>query len=159
ALYLSNFYACAVYKMFDDERAALGVAVATTALGVFLALRRAAPVLAYLGFLGGFLAPALLAKPTDTLLGITVWLLVLHAGVLFVLLRRAWHGLELMGLVFAVVYVAYWQEGHRSLAHAAPGTPVVCVAALVASTFVLSLVPPIVRREAPSRTSIFGLAA
>jgi uncharacterized membrane protein len=158
ALYLSNYYACAVYRMLQDERAALGVAAATTALGVFLALRRFAPVLAYLGFLGGFLAPALLAKPTDTLLGITAWLVVLDAGVFFVLLRRAWHGLELMGLVFAVVYVAHWQDGHRVLAHSAPGTPVVCVAALVAATIVLGLVPALIRREAPPPTSLLGLA-
>src|SRR6185369_1859721 len=105
---------------------AFTLTAAITAAGAVLALSRGAPVLAYLGFLGGYLAPWLLSKTSGDLVGLTTWLVVLDAGLLVVLLRRAWNGLDLLALVATSVYFAAWFERHAE--GSAHGTAGACLA-------------------------------
>ena len=155
ALYLSNYFACSVYDMIGPS-AAFGLTAAITAAGAVLALSRGAPVLAYLGFLGGYLAPWLLSKSSGDLVGLTTWLLVLDAGLLVVLLRRAWNGLDLLALAATSVYFTAWFVRHADGAD--PGTAGACLASLAAASLALGLVPSIARRARPSGQSLFGVA-
>src|SRR5262249_3013628 len=136
---------------------AFALAAAIAALGATLALRRGAPLLAYLGFLGGYLAPWLLSERRGDLPGLTLWLAVLDAGLLVVLLRRAWRGLDLLALLATTVYVAAWFDARP--ANAGVGMPSGCLAALVAASLALGLLPSIVRRERPTPDSLLGVAA
>lgn len=154
ALYLSNYFACSIYEMIGPT-AAFVLTAGITAGGAALALWRGAPVLAYLGFLGGYMAPWLLSKKSGDLVGLTVWLAVLDAGLLFVLLRRAWHGLDLLALLATAVYVAAWFDRHASGSDL--GEACACLGALVAASLALGLAPQIVRKERPTGQSLVGV--
>lgn len=156
ALYLSNYFACTRYGMLG-EGAAFAVTAALTATGAALAVMRGAPVLAYLGFLGGYLAPALLARPTGELGGLSTWLLLVDAGVLAVLMVRAWRGLDVMTHVAAAVYFVEWYERYGRAGDAVADSS--RLAALVAASLVVGLAPPIRRRAAPDALSLACAAA
>ncbi len=156
ALYLSNYFACSIYDMIGTT-AAFALTAGITAGGAALALRRGAPVLAYLGFLGGFMAPWLLSRKTGDIVALTVWLSVLDAGLLFVLLRRAWHGLDLLALLATAVYVSVWFDRYATGSNL--GVACACLAALLAASLTLGLAPAIVRKERPTAQSLVGVVA
>jgi uncharacterized membrane protein len=156
AVYLSNFYACAEYQLVPRP-AGFAVAAVVTALGAALALRRNAPILLYLGFLGGYLAPALLGDRHGTFPALTGWLLFLDAGVLAAAVRRAWRGLDGVGLVFTVAYAAEWISRHGS-EPATRSAASACVGALVLMSLAKSVAPALVRRERPQGLSLLAVA-
>jgi uncharacterized membrane protein len=155
ALYLSNYFACTKYH-FIGTGAAFALTGALTAAGAALAIVRTAPFLAYLGFLGGYLAPALLGDPTGELWPLTGWLLLVDAGVVLMLLFRRWEGLDLMALAAAAIYVGAWFDDFGGRADVE--RTALCVAALVAASLVMGLVPPIVRRRRPFGFSLAAVA-
>lgn len=155
ALYLSNYFACTRYGMLGEGEA-FAVTAGLTAVGAALAVRGAAPTLAYLGFLGGFLAPALLARPSGELGGLSTWLLFVDAGVLAVAMLRPWKGLDLLALGASTFYFAAWYDRYGRT-----GDPVGhagWLAALVAASLALGLAPSIFRREKPSVHALFTAA-
>lgn len=156
ALYLSDYFACMRYAFIGTETAFI-LTACITSLGGGLALLRRAPFLAYLGFCGGFLAPALLAPHGRDLVSITRWLLLIDAGVLAVLLRRSWRGLDLLALLFTTAYVGAWFV--RDTAARDIGTSSICLAALVLASLAMGLAPAIARRFAPEWESMVGVAA
>jgi uncharacterized membrane protein len=155
ALYLSNFFACTRYSFISTGMAFTGTAVVTV-LGSALALLRRAPVLAYLGFLGGYLAPALLATRSSELVHLTFWLLWVDAGVVVVLLCRSWQGLDLLALLFTAWYFGGWFRTHSGEGEL--GTVCACLAALVAMSLGTGVAPLVVRRVAPAWFSLMGVA-
>lgn len=158
ALYLTNFFACTRYSFISVGVAFGGTAVITIA-GSGLALLRRAPALAWLGFLGGYLAPALLAPGSSELVHLTAWLLWVDAGVLAVLLFRDWQGLDLLALLFSVVYFAGWLARHET--HEVENelaTVCGCLAALVATALATGIAPPVVRRAPLPEFALLGLA-
>jgi uncharacterized membrane protein len=155
ALYLTNFFACTRYSFISIGAAFGGTAVITVA-GSGLALLRRAPALAWLGFLGGYLAPALLAPASSELVHLTLWLLWLDAGVLAVVLFRDWQGLDLLALLFGVVYFAGWLVRHETEGELARICG--CLAALVAMPLVTGIAPAVVRRAQLPEFSLFGVA-
>jgi uncharacterized membrane protein len=157
ALYLSNYFACTRY-LFVGRPAGFALAGAVTALGAAFSLWRSAPLLAYLGLLGGYLAPALLGDRTGTLAGLTAWLVLVDVGALVVSLRRRWAGLDLLSLAASIAYVAWWFDEHAADVHASPLSAFGSLAVRLAAALVLSLAPSILRRAAPSGTSLLGLA-
>lgn len=100
-------------------RVGAAVMVVATALGLGLAVRRDAAILATLAAVGAYLTPALASSGAggrDALFG---YLLVLDLGVLVVAARRRWRALELVASLGTWALFAAWY--HRS---ATPGVAV-----------------------------------
>ncbi len=144
AVYLSVFFAAGRYDLIG-RHPAFALTAIVTAGGAWLAVRRSAPLLAYLGFLGGFLAPALLSSGRDELALLLAWLVLLYAGVLAVTWRRPWYGLDGLSLVAAAGYGAQWLQKHHTAAN--DGAAMVLLAILTLSILVLSLGPASLRRQ------------
>jgi uncharacterized membrane protein len=156
ALYLSNYFAAVRYG-FVERPLAFEFAGAITALGAALAVWRDARLLAHLGLLGGFLAPALLGRDVDALGPLAGWLLVLDLGVLVVLWRRPWPGLELMALGASVLYYGHWRG--RFLVPERELAAALAIAALVAATQAVALAPAILARRRVLSTSLVAAPA
>jgi uncharacterized membrane protein len=77
-----------------DARVGAAVMVVATALGLGLAVRRDAAILATLAALGAYLTPALASSGGGGRDALFAYLLVLDLGVLVVAARRRWRGLE-----------------------------------------------------------------
>jgi uncharacterized membrane protein len=123
-----------------------------TALGVALAVWRKAPTLAWLGFLGGFLAPALLGERVDRLESLTGWLVVLDAGLLLVLLKRRWAGLDVLALVASALYFSNWMVEWRIDERTAAASW--CLVGLLSALLAVSLVPAMFTRSMLSVTAL-----
>lgn len=157
ALYLSNYFAAVRYG-FVGRPMAFVFAAAITALGAGLAVWRDARLLAHLGLLGGFLAPALLGTNVDALEPLAGWLLVLDLGVLVVLWRRAWPGLDLLALSASVLYFGSWRA--RFLAPEREAAAALVIAALAVALLFVALAPSILaRRRVLSTSLVTALAA
>jgi uncharacterized membrane protein len=144
ALYLSIWFATARFGLIERPTA-FGITALVTALGVLLALRRDAPLLAWLGFAGGYLAPGLLGQGEDALPSLTGWLLLLHTGLLAVLWRRPIPSLDLLPLLASVIYFAAWMDHWWQPAHAAAAS--VCLGALFVVTLLVSLGPALLAKR------------
>ncbi len=146
ALYITTFFACVRYG-FIERPATYGAMALLTAGAAALAILRDAPLLAYLGFLGGFLAPAVLTTGEDRILGLSAWIAVLDVGVLVVAARRPWRGLDLMAAIASALYFAFWVDRHFQPHRVGDGSLALCLMASLA--LAAALAPPILRREAP----------
>jgi uncharacterized membrane protein len=157
ALYISIWFAAARYQLLGQTSGFIATA-AVTILGVTLALWRDAPLLAWLGFLGGYLGPAILGQDKDALEGLTGWLLLLHTGVFAVLCRRAITGLEILPLVASAVYFAAWSARFWGADRAGPAA--LCLGALFGAQLLLSWVPQMLAKSAfpPLASASSGLA-
>ncbi len=156
ALYLSVWFASARYELLS-RGTGLGVMAALTAGGAVLALLRDAPLLAHLGFLGGFLAPALLSTGEDRLGSLVLWLLALDAGVTLVAWRRRWPGLEGVAALAGPVYFTAWSGAHFSAGQWDRAG--VMLALLCAGSLTASLLPAVARREAPHALALLAAIA
>lgn len=151
ALFLCTYFSAVRYG-FITRPTAFVLMGAVTALGAGLAMWRKAQVLAWLGFLGGFLAPALLGERVDRLESLTVWLVVLDAGLLLVLLKRTWRGLDVMALFASALYFSNWLlEWHTDQRTIAASW---CLAGLLFALLALSLAPALITRGALSLTAL-----
>ena len=157
ALYISTWFAAARYELISRPTAFAATALITT-LGVALSLWRGAPLLAWLGFAGGYLGPALLGQDEDALRPLTGWLMLLHAGVLAVLCKRVIQGLEVLSLVASGVYFAVWSSRFGVTEN--PGLDAACLALLFGSQLLISIVPHWLARRAlpPVSLAASGLA-
>lgn len=144
ALYLSNYFAAVRYG-FVARPMAFALAAAITALGAGLAVWRDARLLAWLGLLGGFLAPALLGTRVDALEPLAGWLIVLDLGVLVVLSRRAWPGLDVLALAASVLYFCAWRA--RFLTPERQDAAALVIAVLVGALQCLALAPALLARR------------
>ena len=155
ALFLCDHFACVRYGFYERPVAG-GVAAIVAAGAAALALHRNAPTLAWLGFAGAFLAPALLGRNEDALEGLTAWLVVADVGVAVLLLRRAWPGLELLSVIATLTYVSAWGERfhgpERDVAAA------VCLGALLLVLLATCYAPPFVSSRRLGATAIIGAA-
>jgi len=151
ALLISTFFAAARYEMIG-QIPAFGITAAICALGTAVAISREAPLLAYLGLLGGYLAPYILGSNTDALEGLTGWLLLLHGGVLAVLWLRRWPGLDLLALASSCIYYAAWAD--RFLTPDREGAAAVALASLTLAILALALAPAILRGRSLGPTTL-----
>jgi uncharacterized membrane protein len=151
ALYLSNYFAAARYG-FLDRPAAFVLVGALTALGAWLAIARGARLLAYLGFLGGYLAPALLGQDLDALAQLGGWLAVLHLGLLVVLRARPWPGLDLMALAATLLYYDTWRG--RWLADERVDAALLFLMAMAVCLTLLTLLPALATRRRLTETAL-----
>ena len=153
ALYVTTYFASVRYG-FLDRTPAFGVMALLTAGGAALAILRDAPLLAYLGFLGGFLAPGVLSAGEDRLWPLTGWLGVIDAGVIAVAIRRRWPGLDLMAVLASAAYFARWEDRFFTPDRAGEASAVLSLLAILA--LAAALAPPVLRREAPPGTALFA---
>ncbi len=151
ALYVTVFFACVRYG-FIERPATYGAMLLLTAGAAALAARRDAPLLAYLGFLGGYLTPAVLTTGEDRLWGMTGWLAVLDAGVLAVAARRGWRGLDLMSTLLSAFYFGAWID--KFFADPRAGEASAALSILAALGLAVALAPPVLRREPPRALSL-----
>lgn len=155
AIYLSIYFATARYG-FLGAPGGFALTALVTAIAAALALKRNAPLLAYLGFLGGLLAPALLGSGEDALGPLTGWLCLVQAGVLAVIWIRPWRGLELMTLAASGFYFLAWSNRFLAPGREVPAFGAFCV--LIAGVVALCLLPPLVQRRGVPITSLVTLA-
>ena len=87
---------------------ALGLVVLLVAGSAILALLQNAAVLAWLGFLGGYLAPVLISTGSGNAVALFSYYAVLNAAVFAVAWRRDWHALNMLGFVFTFGIGALW---------------------------------------------------
>ena len=102
-----------------DARVGAAVMVVATALGLGLAVRRDAAILATLAALGAYLTPALASSGGGGRDALFAYLLVLDLGVLVVAARRRWRGLEAVASLGTWALFAAWYH-----ASATPGVAI-----------------------------------
>lgn len=106
------------YHLYPPTTGAAAM-IAITAIGMTIAVRRDAPVIATLAVLGGYLTPALASDGSGARDVLFTYLMVLDVGVLAVALLRRWRGLEILaGLGTAALFAAWY---HRA---AEPGVAI-----------------------------------
>ncbi len=151
ALFISTFFAAARYELIG-QTTAFGITAVICAFGTAAAVSREAPLLAYLGFVGGYVAPSILGTNVDSLEGLTGWLLLLHGGVLAVLWLRRWPGLDLLALASSCLYYAVW-AGHY-LAPDREGAAALSLVLLTAAVLAAALAPSLRRSRVPGPTAL-----
>lgn len=146
ALFLCTFVAALRYDFINREMAFV-LSALLAAAGSALAIWRDAPLLAWLGFLGGFMAPALLGRNEDSLGALTAWLMLLQLGVTAVLVARPWVGLDVFAAAASLFYVVMWRE--RWYSPDDLGRLSLTLGALQLGLLLLSLAPAWIGRRAP----------
>ncbi|HJL37829.1 MAG TPA: DUF2339 domain-containing protein, partial [Polyangiaceae bacterium LLY-WYZ-15_(1-7)] len=106
-LYLAFWAASALYGMVPLLAGFAGMA-AVTATCALLAVRRRAPAIAILAFLGGFATPALLSTGSDRPIALFAYLLLLDGGLLLVARARGWSLVPALALGGTALYQLLW---------------------------------------------------
>ncbi len=149
-LYLCDYFASVRYGMWDRP-AAFAIAGAVTGAACYLALRRDASPLAWLGFVGALAAPAFLGRGEDALGGLTIWLAFVSLGIGALLMRRDWRGLEVMAVVGNAVYFVGWSERFSGMGR--EGLVSVCLFVLAALPATVAVGAAAWRRSAVPATA------
>jgi uncharacterized membrane protein len=155
ALFLSDHFASVRWD-FISQPLAFVLAAAVTVLATFLAIRRNAPFLAWLGFLGAYLSPALLGRNQDALEGLTLWLAVVGLGLTVLLTRRPWRLLDLLPILATGGYYLFWRNEWFAPHRADLGG--VSIGVLTVVLVVVAVAPSLVGRRAIPDTSHAALA-
>jgi uncharacterized membrane protein len=153
ALFLCTWFAEARYDLMGTTPAYAIVGLLAAA-GAVLALRCDAPLLAYLGFAGGFLAPAILSPGEDLIFACATWLGILDLGILAVASRRPWRGLDWMALAASTWHLSAWAGAHYDPARLWSTTGILAVLLLL--SLATALAPPLLRREPPGTSSLWA---
>lgn len=105
--YGSTWAAFTLYELIPSALAALLMAM-TTVAGGLLSWRTKSLVTAFLGLLGGFATPLLLASGRDNPIGLFGYLLLLNVGVWVLAKRHGWPKLALTAQIATFAYQALW---------------------------------------------------
>lgn len=154
-LYLCDYFASVRYEMWDRP-AAFAIAGVVTAGACFLALRRDAAPLAWLGFVGALAAPAFLGRSEDALGPLTIWLTFVSLGIGALLTRRDWRGIEVMAITGNALYFLGWSD--RFSATGQEGLVAVCLFVLAALPATVAIGAAAWRRSAVPATAHVALA-
>ena len=106
-LYLTTYFAHAVYDLLPVTAAAAAVVVVTVGAGV-LAVLGDARSLAVLGILGGFLAPILAYSDAEDHVLVFGFFAILSTAIVALAWFKIWPELNLLGLGFTLGLTAYW---------------------------------------------------
>ena len=111
-MYLSVYSSFAFFNIVDPFPAFLVLAGLVFISG-FLALRYESRIIAILGLLGAFLTPVLLEGEIDTetyYIVVSVYIILVDLGILFVSSLRNWPYFVLVGLVFSYLILRPWMD-------------------------------------------------
>jgi len=106
-LYLVVFAATKLYYVLPVA-AALPLMIAICALSAFLAVHQNASSLAFMGSVGGFLAPVVLLNGGGSHVVLFSYYALLNAGILALAWFKAWRTLNLLGFVFTFMIGSAW---------------------------------------------------
>ncbi|MEW5980982.1 MAG: DUF2339 domain-containing protein [Acidobacteriota bacterium] len=106
-LYATFFAAHSLWQLIGTIIAFV-LLVAVTLIAILLALRRSSPLIAGLGLLGGFAAPALLSSGEDNPFTLFGYLIVLNTGLAWVARHKRWAPLVGVSLLFTTLYQWGW---------------------------------------------------
>ncbi|MCU1272615.1 MAG: putative rane protein [Bryobacterales bacterium] len=104
-LYLSFYASFAFYHLLPQAWPFILMAV-TTVVSAALALRYAAPAIAALGLIGGYLTPVLLSTGVDRPAVLFGYIMLLDVGAVTLVRVRRWRGFEV--LAFVATAFLYW---------------------------------------------------
>jgi uncharacterized membrane protein len=108
-LYAVTFACNSIYHFeFFGPGTTFAVMTLITAVAFLLAVRLAAPVVAILGLLGGFLTPILLSTGQDNAAGLFSYLALLNLGLLAVALSQRWHYLVSLAAIGTLLMQIGW---------------------------------------------------
>ena len=117
-LCISTYFVVLTYDVLDDTAAWVAIG-ALTALVAGCATWKKAPLMAWMGYAGGFVAPALIgtgpAGPgsnAGAFAALTAWLVCLDLSLVPVLTRRAWRGFEVLALLGTAGHIGAWFAIH-----------------------------------------------
>jgi uncharacterized membrane protein len=106
-LYLSIYAAYNFYQLVPQPVAFLLMAL-VTATAVLLSVRLAAPPVAVLGLVGGFLTPVLLSTGVDNEVALFTYVSLLDAGVLAVAYFKRWRSLDFLSFAGTLLTALGW---------------------------------------------------
>jgi uncharacterized membrane protein len=106
-LYIVVFAATKLYHVLPVA-AALPLMIAICALSAFLAVRQNASSLAFMGSVGGFLAPVVLSIGGGSHVMLFSYYALLNAGIFAIAWFKAWRTLNLLGFVFTFTIGSVW---------------------------------------------------
>ena len=106
-LYLSIYAAFGLYQLIRPDVALLFLAL-VVALAALLALRYESIIIALLGIIGAFLAPALLGADLPDVRLALAYILVVDAGILAISTFRNWRWFNLVGWAGTYVVFFFW---------------------------------------------------
>ncbi|MBT8494596.1 MAG: DUF2339 domain-containing protein, partial [Deltaproteobacteria bacterium] len=154
-LYFASFASFQIYRLVEPGTALL-VMVAITATSVILSLRHDSRGLALIALLGGYATPPLVSRGDDSFMELSIYLLVLGSGLLWLAARKRWK--VVTRLSFACSWLLFL--GYL-LTHASP--PAWQAVAMSHALFALSAASPFAyfwsrRDRGPTQVSDFPLA-
>jgi uncharacterized membrane protein len=97
-LYLSTYSAFGFYHLLSQQAASIFLLL-IVAGGVLLAVRSEAPAIALMAVVGGLLTPVLMHSEHDQYISLFLYLVVLDAGVVWLLRRRPWPAIGTVALL------------------------------------------------------------
>lgn len=106
-LYLTVFAATRLYGLLPPA-AAFPLLVIVCALAAGIAVLQNAPVLAFTGSVGGFLAPVLISTGAGNHVALFSYYALLNAGIFAIAWFKAWRSLNLLGFAFTFVIGTTW---------------------------------------------------
>lgn len=106
-LYLSTYGAFGFYHLIGQREAGVALALLAIESGL-LALRYEAPAIALMAVFGGLLTPLLLHSDRDQYVSLFSYLTALDAGVVWLLVRRNWPLIGMLGLCGAQLLFWLW---------------------------------------------------
>ncbi len=156
-LYLTVFGAFRIYPMLSPVMA-LGFLVLLAILSTALAILQQARVLAFLGCLGGFVAPILASTGQGSHVGLFSFYLLLNLGIFAIAWFYRWRELTLLGFTFTWGIGLLWGSKYYAAHHFASVEPF-----LILNTLCYSLIPVLQAFRQPVRlknyidgTLVFG---
>lgn len=105
-LYGTFFSASNLYGILPNSMSFIGMAI-VTAIAVGLSLLHGPPI-ALLGLIGGFLTPALIPSDTPSAGGLFSYLILVYAGIMFIIRRQGWWKLSLLALGGSLFWAGLW---------------------------------------------------
>ena len=106
-LYAATWAARSLYGLLSFP-IAFGLMILVTLTGGLLAWRYRAMSTAYIGMIGGFATPLLLASDLKNPIGLFGYLLLLNLGVWFLARRNRWYGLAFLAQAATFLYQLIW---------------------------------------------------
>ncbi len=105
--YFISYAAYTYYQLFSND-IAFGLMVLCTALTVWLALLYNRQVIAYIGLVGAYIVPFLLAQPDSSIIVLFVYMTLINCGILFISTKKRWKIMNYLALLSTWIIFMSW---------------------------------------------------